>query len=156
MNILLYLLKHGYNKFFDKINKEIKYFDYEVIRIHSEGEFFSTEYLKEWLQIARQNKTTKFYAYTKNFDIFNNVKLPRNFYLLLSYDINCNYEIPVELLNIGKVNVYLTYKTENDINDFIVKYPMFKDKIRHCKGKCSKCKQCYKTKGGYVNACKIH
>lgn len=35
------------------------------IRIHDSGDFYSLEYLKKWLAIARQNPTVKFYAYTK-------------------------------------------------------------------------------------------
>ena len=131
----------------------------DVVRLHTEGDFFDVEYCKWWLTIAKENKEVKFYTYTKQFEIviqaMKELKmkcLPRNFYLQLSYDNNCNYELPMELLSLKRVNVYYTV-TKEDIENG--NYKKFYDKIQVCKGKCSRCRQCY-TKSNYVTLCVIH
>ena len=58
------------------INKNIK-----KVRIHSSGDFFSGEYLRSWLAVARLNPQLKFYCYSKSLNLFGtNVSLPSNFY----------------------------------------------------------------------------
>lgn len=37
-----------------------------IVRIHVSGDFFSQSYFDAWLQVARQNPETLFYAYTKS------------------------------------------------------------------------------------------
>lgn len=157
INVLLHYLNNSV-EFFNRIEKEIRLNGNEVLRIHTEGEFFSEEYLQQWVALAKRNKKVKFYSYTKNFELFSNIKLPSNFYLQLSYDMTCNYPLPVELLKIGKVNVYLTYKTQQDVDAFMEKYGEYftSNDLLTCKGKCRKCKQCYKGKGNKIHLCKVH
>lgn len=59
------------DKLIAKANKESKQL---VIRIHDSGDFYSLEYFTKWNWIASQNKTVKFYAYTKQVDMLKNVK----------------------------------------------------------------------------------
>ena len=55
------------------------------VRIHSSGDFFSGEYLRVWLAVARLNKHLKFYCYSKSLHLFGtNVSIPDNFYLTAS------------------------------------------------------------------------
>ena len=62
------------------INKNIK-----KVRIHSSGDFFSGEYLRCWLAVARLNPQLKFYCYSKSLNLFGtNVSIPSNFYLTAS------------------------------------------------------------------------
>jgi|10_taG_2_1085330.scaffolds.fasta_scaffold101099_3 hypothetical protein len=44
------------------------------IRIHDSGDFYSIDYLKKWVQIAKANKEVIFYAYTKSIPFFKGAK----------------------------------------------------------------------------------
>ena len=62
------------------INKNIK-----KVRIHSSGDFFSGEYLRSWLAVARLNPQLKFYCYSKSLHLFGtNISIPDNFFLTAS------------------------------------------------------------------------
>lgn len=53
-----------------------------VIRIHESGDFYSREYVKKWLEIARYfkgNEKVVFMAYTKSIDFFDGLSVPDNF-----------------------------------------------------------------------------
>ena len=55
------------------------------IRIHDSGDFYSVEYLNKWIQIAKDNKSVIFYAYTKSIKFFiNGLKLPKNLKIIFS------------------------------------------------------------------------
>jgi len=133
----------------------------DVVRIHTEGDFFNVEYCKWWLTLAKENKTVKFYTYTKQFEIviqaMKELKiktLPRNFYLQLSYDNKATYELPQELLNLKRVNVYYVVDEEDIKNGNYIKF-YGEDNMQICKGVCKKCRQCYKT-SNKVTLCKKH
>ena len=71
------------------INKNIK-----KVRIHSSGDFFSGEYLRSWLAVARLNPQLKFYCYSKSLNLFGtNVSIPNNFYLTASVGGKFDYLI---------------------------------------------------------------
>jgi len=58
-----------------------------AVRIHDGGDFFSIEYLKRWLAIAKANPTVLFYAYTKEVEMLlsETIELPNNFRIIFSY-----------------------------------------------------------------------
>jgi len=59
----------------------------KYVRIHDAGDFFSEEYLKLWLGIARQTPDVTFYCYTKEVSLFKRVvepNCPANFRYLYS------------------------------------------------------------------------
>lgn len=57
-----------------------------AVRIHDSGDFFSREYLNDWLIVADATPDVLFYAYTKEVSIFRSVKrFPKNFRFLFSY-----------------------------------------------------------------------
>jgi len=72
----------------DLINKSIQKHitkNIDKVRIHSSGDFFSGEYLRAWLKVARVNPQLKFYCYSKSLHLFGtNLSLPDNFYLTAS------------------------------------------------------------------------
>lgn len=70
--------KTDVNSNLQKRRKKVKFF-----RIHVSGDFFSQEYYNAWIQIARENPETVFFAFTKNFDLTFG-KLPDNFKILIS------------------------------------------------------------------------
>jgi hypothetical protein len=51
--------------FVDEMIKAIKDSGARVIRIHESGDFYSTDYLLKWLEIAKNLPGVRFYAYTK-------------------------------------------------------------------------------------------
>jgi hypothetical protein len=60
-----------------------------LIRIHDAGDFYSLDYTLTWFRIMRhfEGKSVLFYAYTKQVEIFNDLKdnVPTNFRLIYSY-----------------------------------------------------------------------
>ena len=71
--------------FINLMNKEIKKKKAKYIRIHESGDFYSVKYLNKWIQIAKDNKSVIFYAYTKSIKFFiNGLKLPKNLKIIFS------------------------------------------------------------------------
>ena len=72
----------------DLINKSIQKHitkNIDKVRIHSSGDFFSGEYLRSWLAVARLNPQLKFYCYSKSLHLFGtNISIPDNFFLTAS------------------------------------------------------------------------
>lgn len=60
----------------------------KAIRVHDSGDFYSMDYLKSWLEIARLNPDVKFYAYTKSLPFVHRAYqlglVPPNFRLIQS------------------------------------------------------------------------
>lgn len=61
----------GYNAQAELILRSIKHFfdsegEKQSIRIHESGDFYTGEYLKAWMEVARKLPGVKFYAYTKS------------------------------------------------------------------------------------------
>lgn len=63
---------------------EIKDKKAKVIRIHDSGDFYSREYLHKWVKVINALPDVNFYAYTKSYDLFDNLKLPDNFIVIFS------------------------------------------------------------------------
>jgi hypothetical protein len=57
------------------------------IRIHDAGDFYSSEYLTKWLSVMDQCKDlkVKFYAYTKQVEMFKAITVPSNFIVIFSF-----------------------------------------------------------------------
>lgn len=56
-----------------------------VIRIHSSGDMFSLDYLKQWLAVIEAFPTVQFYSYTKMVPLFKKYgELPPNFTVIFS------------------------------------------------------------------------
>ena len=71
--------------FINLMNEEIKKKKAKYIRIHDSGDFYSVKYLNKWIQIAKDNKSVIFYAYTKSIKFFiNGLKLPKNLKIIFS------------------------------------------------------------------------
>jgi len=72
----------------ESINTELKLKKYigKYIRIHDAGDFFSLQYAKDWINIAKENPQCIFYAYTKEVSMFKNIGvLPDNFITIFSF-----------------------------------------------------------------------
>jgi hypothetical protein len=68
----------------------------ELVRVHESGDFFTENYLKAWLMVAKQRPKQTFYAYTKSLGMWLNLRdiIPSNFYLTASYGGTLDYLIP--------------------------------------------------------------
>jgi len=73
--------------FVDKIVEYLKKRKEKRIRIHESGDFYSEEYFKKWIEIAKRCPNKIFYTYTKSFVVFNVYPkdLPKNFIVIQSY-----------------------------------------------------------------------
>ena len=80
--------KNGFYKTYELIDASIQKHitkNIKKVRIHSSGDFFSGEYLRVWVAVARLNPQLKFYCYSKSLHLFGtNVPLPENFFLTAS------------------------------------------------------------------------
>lgn len=62
----------------------------KVFRIHEGGDFFSSDYMKAWIMVAKHFSGTRFYTHTTslNFWISNKGSIPDNMQLIASMDKN--------------------------------------------------------------------
>lgn len=51
--------------FVELVTKELKEKGLNSLRVHSSGDFYSPNYMKSWIEIARQNPDVHFWGYTK-------------------------------------------------------------------------------------------
>ena len=73
------------NNFIPLMNEEIQKKKATHVRVHDSGDFYSIAYLNKWVQIAKNNKSVIFYAYTKSIKFFvNGLKLPKNLKIIFS------------------------------------------------------------------------
>ena len=72
-------------EFVETIDKEIKRRKIKKVRVHDSGDFYSKEYLTNWLLIASYNPDTLFYAYTKQVRMVKGTSLPPNFKIIFSF-----------------------------------------------------------------------
>ena len=60
----------------------------KAVRIHDAGDFFSHEYLLDWIEIAQKNPRILFYTYTKQVSWLKRIKdeglIPHNFIYIFS------------------------------------------------------------------------
>ena len=89
--IIQELMEKKYNltkqeNFIELMTNEIKKKKANYIRIHDSGDFYSVAYLKKWVQIAKDNKSVIFYAYTKSIKFFVDyqINIPKNLKIIFS------------------------------------------------------------------------
>lgn len=70
--------------FVQLMTDEVKRKRADYIRIHDSGDFYSRKYLAKWLQIARDNPSVRFYAYTNMVELIKESELPENFDVIFS------------------------------------------------------------------------
>lgn len=79
----MYTKKGQLRKAFTRPDGKMKYVS---VRVHESGDFYSTEYMLEWFEIARRHPELHFFAYTKSIKMYEDVKsrCPRNFLIRCS------------------------------------------------------------------------
>lgn len=94
-----------------------------AVRIHSSGDFYSTDYIGFWINVAKQNKQVKFWAYTRSWIIdrfhrnLDELRSLCNVELFASWDSTMDKSPPADWRK-----SYVFY-TENDANNFCKKTP---------------------------------
>ena len=65
-----------------------KKFKFDILRVHEAGDFYSSNYMKAWFEVAKRRPNTLFYAYTTSlpFWIENEGLRPKNFKMIASMD----------------------------------------------------------------------
>jgi hypothetical protein len=53
--------------------------DYSIVRVHDSGDFFSTDYMLAWLNVAEMNPNKLFYAYTTSVTFLNKIIKTKGF-----------------------------------------------------------------------------
>jgi hypothetical protein len=88
-----------------------------MIRIHDAGDFYSLDYTLTWIRVMNyfEDKSVKFYAYTKQVELFNDLTKPDNFRLIYSYGGKQD-----KLINTTKDRHAKVFQSEADVpNDYI-------------------------------------
>jgi len=77
----------------------------DICRVHVGGDFFNQRYFEAWLEVARLNPSTTFYAYTKSIPywIANLDKIPTNFVLTASRGGRMDHLINAQSLKVAEV-----------------------------------------------------
>jgi hypothetical protein len=67
-----------------------------LVRIHESGDFWTENYMRAWMMVARERPNQKFYAFTKSLGMWINLReqIPSNFYLTASFGGTLDYLIP--------------------------------------------------------------
>lgn len=59
------------DKFVKEIVAEIKNRKIKVVRIHVVGDFYDNDYINKWIEIIKECKETKFFAFTRSWNVAN-------------------------------------------------------------------------------------
>lgn len=128
----------------DYINVELSHhkllYKNPIVRIHSAGDFYSTEYFNLWLNIITMNYDIQFYTYTKVFDSEFIDKINKqygNFNIVKSLidDKYINYGSLEYLEDVTKV-------LEAEHKEYFVCTYGSEDNHLQCMGNCTRCLSC--------------
>jgi hypothetical protein len=77
----------------------------DICRVHVGGDFFNQRYFNAWMEVARLNPNTTFYAYTKSIPywVSNLGKIPSNFVLTASRGGRMDHLINAQSLKVAEV-----------------------------------------------------
>jgi len=70
--------------FVEAMNAEIRKKKPDYVRVHDSGDYYSTAYLKKWIQVAIYNPSVRFYSYTNMVDMMLKASLPDNYDIIFS------------------------------------------------------------------------
>jgi len=97
--------------FINLMNEEIKKKKPTHVRIHDSGDFYSPLYLQKWIDIAKDNKSVIFYAYTKSIKFFvEGFAVPTNLKIIFSEGSKTD-----NLINVNKHRHARIFKTSNEL-----------------------------------------
>ena len=117
-----------------------------IVRIHESGDFYNQIYANKWLEIMRNCEDVEkitFIAYTKSFQFFDGVELPKNFHLRASVWADTDAE-QLEIIKRNNWNIYTAVEKFTDHDDF-----------HQCRCQdCATCGKCWSDEP--IICCEIH
>ena len=126
--------------FVNKVNEYLAKKKPRYFRIHSCGDFYSSEYVWKWRQIALSNPETIFVAYTYNRSVFESMPLPRNMRISLSIKLIFSKRQVKKYRKFCKSYIEsLPFRNITLISDEYTNCPAQKDKSKKCFRDCFKC-----------------
>jgi hypothetical protein len=129
--------------FIETINNELKKLNnIDTIRIHESGDFYSQDYLDDWISIMKTNPLLNFYAYTKSYNLdFSEV--PKNCNLFYSVDTTTIYtELPKGI----KYYAFTSQNSKPIPALYNCRMKLCWNKEKDIPLKCKECNFCYKGK----------
>ena len=81
--LLMAALKRGGDACADLIHNSLPE-KFDIMRVHVGGDYFVTEYLQAWIEVAKRNPEKIFYSYSKSLHLFRQFALPENLVLTAS------------------------------------------------------------------------
>ena len=70
--------------FVEAMNAEIRKKKPDYVRVHDSGDYYSTAYLKKWIEVSIHNPSVRFYSYTNMVDMMLKASLPDNYDIIFS------------------------------------------------------------------------
>lgn len=145
-------LRQAFDKVFSDLNNQIKNAvnKIKIVRINQSGELRDEKELLAWCNLAKNNKETSFYVYTKNYDVATAVllekRVPNNMTILYSIwheNGKKEYESVKHLPNV-KAFVY----DDGNVSVKPQSYCMAYNEKGHMNHKitCEKCRKCFNNK----------
>jgi len=128
--------------FIDNTAKVINRRKYKYFRVHAMGEFDTVEYLLSWYAIAKNCPDTKFYAYSKEYDIvsFCAEHKPDNFTMI--YSVEEVDDISIDLNDVKKLDFDSIARISTNSEAYKNKYVCQASKYKgndYCMNKCTRC-----------------
>jgi len=66
------------------MSEELKKKKPDYVRVHDSGDYYSYDYLKKWITIAKLHPNIKFYSYTNSVEMLKSTVLPDNYDIIYS------------------------------------------------------------------------
>lgn len=145
------LVKEHPDELEKQLNSWLELYEPRYFRIHDYGEIWDYNNLKMWIRIAEKHEDTKFYTYTKRFDLLreylqNGGLIPENLTINLSTWDGVT-DKGEDLIATGLFNVF---HYDDDKNSPLIHCPAVdKDGNRNSDIICLKCKRCMR-KGNFT------
>lgn len=124
-------------------------YGWKYFRIHVSGDFFSYQYLFEWIEFIKGHKECQFLAFTKQFNFVNKYidekgELPENIHIVFSnwgtWKCHNPYHLPESYVDLKDGSAKGTYPID----------------VKECHGLCQNCLTCFNIKKGEAVLLKQH
>lgn len=132
-----YMVQNNLAEFYIQMWEFLNTYNKPFFRIHSSGDFISTEYFNVWMRLIKEFSEIKFLAYTKQFDVVLDGlhgSIPENFSLYISMWEGEKITGSADILH-TVYNVPYTAVIPNEANHVGDAFL--------CGGDCRTCKVCY-------------
>lgn len=117
-----------------------------VVRLNGSGEIHNKAILDNYIKLAKLNPLTTYYTYTKNYQLLEGKKLPKNLVINISQFGNMSIDMTKYTKNTNVFKTVSQKEFDATVED---------KKVKKCINDCSSCNFCY-TKKGYTILVPIH